>query len=54
MQFQSCSHDKALSILPYLPNAFVFFIKVGHFVILEKGISFLLYAGLIFLQTRGA
>ena len=35
---KNCSYDKALPKLPYLPNAFVFFINVGQFVIIEKGI----------------
>ena len=38
---ENCSYDKALPKLPYLPNVFVFFINVDHFVITEKGISFL-------------
>ena len=36
--FENCSHDKAMPkfpYLPYLPNVFVFFINVGHFIILE-------------------
>ena len=37
----NCSYGKALSKLPYLPRVFVFFINVCHFVIIEKGISFL-------------
>ena len=39
-----CSYDKPLR-KPYLPNVFVFFMNVGHFVIIAKGISFLLDAG---------
>ena len=42
---ENCSYDKALPELPYLPNVFVFFIKVDHFVIIEKGVSFLFNAG---------
>ena len=42
---ENCSYDKALPKLPYLPSVFVFFINVGHFVIIEKGISFLFDAG---------
>ena len=38
---KNCSYDKALNKLPYLPNVFVFFINVGQFVIIEKGIYFL-------------
>ena len=41
----NCSYDKALSKLSYLPTVSVFFINVGHFVIIEKGISFLFDAG---------
>ena len=41
----NCSYDKALPKLPYLPTVSVFFINVGHFVIIEKGISFLFDAG---------
>ena len=37
------SYDKALPKLPYLPNLFVFFINVDHFVIIEKGISFFFF-----------
>ena len=39
------SDDKALPKNPYLPNVFVLFIDLGHFVIIEKGISILLDAG---------
>ena len=39
------SHNKALPKHPYLPNVFVLFIDLGHFVIIEKGISILLDAG---------
>ena len=42
---KNCSYDKALSKHPYLPNVFVLFIDLGHFVIIEKGISILLDAG---------
>ena len=42
---ENCSYDKALPKHPYLPNAFVLFIDLGHFVIIEKGISILLDAG---------
>ena len=42
---KNCSYDKALPEHPYLPNVFVFFIDLGHFVIIEKGISLLLDAG---------
>ena len=41
---ENCSYDKPLR-KPYLPNVFVFFMNVGHFVIIAKGISFLLDAG---------
>ena len=41
---ENCSYDKPLR-KPYLPNVFVFFMNVGHFVITAKGISFLLDAG---------
>ena len=41
----NCSYDKALPKLPYLPIVSLFFINVGHFVIIEKGISFLFDAG---------
>ena len=36
------SYDKPLPKLPYLPNVFVFFINVGQFAIIEKGIFFFL------------
>ena len=36
-------YGKALSKLLYLPN--VFMLCIGHFVIIEKSISFLLNAG---------
>ena len=36
---KNCSYDKALPKHPYLPNVFVLFIDLGHFVIIEKGIS---------------
>ena len=39
------SDDKALPKNPYLPNVFVLFIDLGHFVIIEKGISILFDAG---------
>ena len=42
---KNCSYDKALPKHPYLPNAFVLFIDLGHFVIIEKGISILLDTG---------
>ena len=42
---KNCSYDKALPKHPYLPNVFVLFIDLGHFVIIEKGISILLDAG---------
>ena len=42
---KNCSYDKALPKHRYLPNAFVLFIDLGHFVIIEKGISILLDAG---------
>ena len=42
---ENCSYDKALPKHPYLPNVFVFFINVDHFVIIEKVISFLFDAG---------
>ena len=42
---KNCSYDKALLKHPYLPNVFVFFIDLGHFVIIEKGISIFLDAG---------
>ena len=38
---ENCSYDKALSKLPYLP-IFVFLINVDHFIMIEKGTSFLL------------
>ena len=38
-------YDKALPKHPYLPNVFVLFIDLGHFVIIEKGISILFDAG---------
>ena len=38
---ENCSSDTALPKLSYLPSVFVFFIIVGHFVTIEKGISFL-------------
>ena len=41
---ENISHDKALS-KPYLSIAYVSFKNFGHFVIIEKGISFLLDAG---------
>ena len=34
------SYDKALPKLLYLPNIFVLFINLRHFVIIEEGISF--------------
>ena len=40
---KNCSYDKALPKLPYLPNAFVFFINVGQFVIIEKGIHLFIF-----------
>ena len=43
--FGKLFYDKALPKLPYLPNVFTFFINVDHFVIIEKGISFLFDAG---------
>ena len=42
----NCSYDKAFPKLLYLHSVFVFFINVGHFVIIEKGTSFLFDAGL--------
>ena len=42
---KNCSYDKALPKHPYLPNVFVLFIDLGHFVIIEKGISILFDAG---------
>ena len=42
---KNCSYDKAFPKHPYLPNVFVLFIDLGHFVVIEKGISFLLDAG---------
>ena len=33
------SYDKTFPKHPYLPNVFVLFIDLGHFVIIEKGIS---------------
>ena len=39
------SYDKALSKLPYLPNAFALFKNPRHFVFIDKSISFLLHAG---------
>ena len=42
---KNCSYDKALPKHPYLPNVFVLSIDLGHFVIIEKGISILLDAG---------
>ena len=36
---ENCSFGKALIKLLYLPNVFVFFINVDHFVIIEKGIN---------------
>ena len=42
---KDCYYDKALPKHPYLPNVFVLFIDLGHFVIIEKGISLLLDAG---------
>ena len=41
---ENCSYDKELLKLPYLSNVFALLIRVGHFVIIEKGISFLLDA----------
>ena len=41
----NCSYDKALPKHPYLPNVFVLFIDLSHFVIIEKGISIRLDAG---------
>ena len=38
-------YDKALPKHLYLPNVFVLFIDLGHFLIIEKGISILLDAG---------
>ena len=42
---KNCSYDKALPNHPYLSNVFILFIDLGHFVIIEKGISILLDAG---------
>ena len=42
---KNCSYDKALPKPPYLPKVFVLFIDLGHFVVIEKGISILLDAG---------
>ena len=42
---KNCSYNKALHKQPYLPNMFVLFIDLGHFVVIEKGISILLDAG---------
>ena len=40
---RNCFYDKALPKLPYLPNVFVFFINVGQFVIIGKGIYLFIY-----------
>ena len=45
MLSKNCSYDKALPKHPYLPNVFALFIDLGHFVVIEKGISILLDAG---------
>ena len=42
---KNCSNDKVLRKHPYLPTVFVLFTDLGHFVIIEKGISILLDAG---------
>ena len=42
---KNCLYNKALPKNPCLPNVFVLFIDLGHFVIIEKGISILLDAG---------
>ena len=42
---ENCSFGKALIKLLYLPNVFVFFINVDHFVIIEKGINLSQYRG---------
>ena len=42
---ENCFYDKWLPKLPDLPNVFVFFINVGHFVIIEEDVSFLFAAG---------
>ena len=34
---EKSSYDKVLSKPPYLPDYFVLFINLGHFVIIEKG-----------------
>ena len=39
------SYDKALLELSYLPNVFVLFINLGHFLIIEKDIYFILNVG---------
>ena len=36
---KNCSYDKALPKHPYLPNVFVLFIDLGHFVIIEKSLG---------------
>ena len=38
---ENCWYDKVLPKAHYLPNLFVFFINVAHFVIIEKGIFLL-------------
>ena len=43
---KNCSYEKAFAKPTSLPNVFVLFINLGHFEIIEKGISFLLDAGL--------
>ena len=40
---KNCSYDKALP--KHASNVFVLFLDLGHFVIIEKGISILLDAG---------
>ena len=42
---KNCSYDKVLPKHPDLSNVFVLFIYLGHFAIIEKGISILLDAG---------
>ena len=42
---KDCSYDKALPKHLFLPNVFVLLIDLGHFLIIEKGISILLDAG---------
>ena len=42
---ENCFYDKGLPKLPDLPNVFVFFINVGHFVIIEEDVSFLFGVG---------